>query len=87
MCHMVLKDNSKLIEGVLHFIQHITSDLNVMAGFLWIEPTVHYVYILHCCVTAVFSTAGAQVGKQNSTCMCIIPQFSFTFSLACHWPV
>lgn len=31
---MVLKDNSKLIDCV---IQHITSDLNVMEGFLWIE--------------------------------------------------
>lgn len=64
--HNVSHDNSKLIECVLHFIQHITSDLNVMAGFLWIEPTVHYVCLLHCCVTAVFSTAGAQVGNKTA---------------------
>lgn len=50
----------------LTFHSFITSDLNVMAGFLWIEPTVHYVCLLHCCVTAVFSTAGAQVGNKTA---------------------
>lgn len=37
------------------YISFSTSDL--MVGFLWIEPTV---YLLHCCVAAAFSAAGAQ---------------------------